>query len=147
MLVAIVAATLLAPPPDLPKLSPAAAKALDALQGDWKVVELTLNGMTVEPDVADEFVLTFKGRKFIFSVNGTPNQDGDVYALDPSTNPACIDFSRKIEKTRVEEGVYKIDGDTLLYHSYKGKDKNRPAGFDVPKDETSMLVKAKRIKK
>ena len=133
--------------PDLPKLSPEAEKALATLQGDWKVVQITLDGKDMEPDAGEEVVVTFKGRKIIFSSDGKPIQEAVVVALDPSTKPPCIDVSKSASDTRVEEAVYKIDGDTLLYHSYKGKDKNRPTGFDTSKDTATMLLKAQRIKK
>jgi len=60
-----------------------------------------------------------------------------IAALDPTTDPKCIDFLEKREgrPDRTLEGVYKIDGDKLqIAFSVLKEGKNRPTSFEKPGD-------------
>ncbi len=135
----------LAAPPEPPKFTEAAQKELKKLEGKWKLVEVTVNGTTMKADTDDEEgVFEFKGTRIQVTINGKAFQEAEVVALDPTTRPMCIDWRPVDPKKadRAEEGIYKLDGDTLRIRTYKGKDKNRPVNFDPPKegDKTELLT-------
>jgi uncharacterized protein (TIGR03067 family) len=136
---------------DAPKereLPEEAQKEVDKLQGKWKAVKFAGKGMEHEFKKDDpELILEFKARKWVF----TGVEKGEIVVVDPGTDPKRIDL-KSLEKGKVgvvEEGIYKIDGDTLTVCWYQGKPKamSRPTTFDVPKDKDVVLAVFRRVKK
>jgi RNA polymerase sigma factor (sigma-70 family) len=121
----------------------AAKKDLQALQGDWILQSIEENGMKVELGDNQQGILTFKDTTWSFAPT---NEQGEVVALDPTTNPKLIDIKStpKGREAFVKEGIYKLDGDTLTI--CLGKDKNRPTNFDPPKEAGTKLMTHKRAK-
>jgi uncharacterized protein (TIGR03067 family) len=137
-----VLSALAALPDPTEKWPEAARKELKLLQGRWKIEKTLLACREVTPP--EEQVVEIKGR-FILA-------DGEVEAefaaIDPEASPKCLDL-RNLDPDRkdpVEEGVFKLDGDTLTICLYHGEGKNRPTGFDPPKDEGVVVVVLKRVK-
>jgi uncharacterized protein (TIGR03067 family) len=129
---------------DLPE---PARKDLEKFQGKWKAVKLAGKGMEITvPKDGPELILEFKGRKWVF----TGVEKGEIFVIDPGTDPKRLDL-RSAEKGRVgvvDEGIYKLDGDTLTICFYQGKPKpmSRPTSFDVPNDEDTVLAVFERVK-
>ncbi|MDY3562819.1 TIGR03067 domain-containing protein [Gemmata sp. JC673] len=149
MFVTVVAVVLLAPaePPkaEVKELSAAAKKEVDKLQGKWKLVKGSRAGKEYEhTEGTPELIVEFKGRTWL--LNGV--EKAEIVALDPSSDPKCLDL-KSLEQPRgantVDEGIFKLDGDTLTICWYQGADKNRPTSFDIPKDKDTILGVPKRV--
>lgn len=124
-----------------------ADKELKTLEGSWEVVQIDSGGKKIEPGADDRIVLTIEGKKITFG----DIQDGEITALDPSTNPKLIDFKSRPKNPgrapTMNEAIYKIDGDKLQIATYQGADKKRPTNFDAPKDTGTVLWTLKRVEK
>jgi uncharacterized protein (TIGR03067 family) len=101
-----------------------------------------------EPGANDpELILEFKGRR----VSAEGKERAAVESIDPSTDPKCLDLKAldsegDVKKGSVFEAIYKIDGDTLTLAIHVGPEKKRPANFDAPKEERTILMVFKRVK-
>lgn len=137
---------LLADPPQ--KLSDAVKQELKTLEGKWRVVRFLHSDRETTPGTGDDqVVVKFEGDTIDFAGSTT----GVVAALDPSTEPRCLDFkvgvgSGVFKKDSTYESVYKLDGDTLSWAVYTGRGKSRPSTFDKPTDAGVMVMVLKRAK-
>jgi uncharacterized protein (TIGR03067 family) len=154
MFAAVVAFSLVVsadPPKEKEKgLPEAAKKELKKLEGVWKAVKLVREGTEEEsPKMGGEdVVIEFKGNALLR--NGKDFLE--VTAVDPSTDPKCIDFkaivdSGPVTKGTVFESIYKLDGDTLLLALHPEGGSNRPAKFESPKESKVIVVTFQREKK
>ncbi|QJW98630.1 TIGR03067 domain-containing protein [Frigoriglobus tundricola] len=133
------------PAPKDKELSADAKKELTKLDGKWKLVKVASGGQ--EGDVDKEVYFEFKGTELTMSA-GSRSEAYRIAALDPATDPRCVDLVEKRpgKPDRTLEGVYRIDGDTLqLAHALPGDGKNRPTGFDKSL-ERGMVWTLKRVK-
>src|SRR4051812_49240041 len=94
-----------------PELSAEAKKELKKLEGKWQIVK----GLGTEGEAELKNLEAFcvvKGTEMTFTA-GTKKETVEITALDPSTDPKCIDLteSRPGKPLQTSEGVYKIDGD------------------------------------
>jgi uncharacterized protein (TIGR03067 family) len=150
MFTAFVALALTAPV-DSPKenekpLSEAAQKEVKKLDGKWKVVKNVVNGEEQSTEVNK--YLTFTGRKLAVD----DKEAAEITALDPSTDPKCIDLKITLDDTGIAkgtvfEGIYKLDGDDLQLAIHIGSDKKRPDKFESANNSSIVLVTLKREKK
>lgn len=127
-------------------LSDAAQQELKVLQGEWRVVQIEARGLTHKFTDADETdVLEIKGNKWIVS----GQQKCEIVALDPKTDPKCLDMKsvKEERKGRVAEYIYRIDGDTLTICWYQGNGKQRPTVFASSKEAQTVLIVLKRTYK
>jgi uncharacterized protein (TIGR03067 family) len=139
------------PPKEKEKELPEAAqKELKKLEGVWKAVKLVREGTEEDsPKMGgDDVVIEFKGRTLL--LNGKDFLG--VTSVDGSTDPKCIDFKALVDqgavtKGTVFEGIYKLDGDTLLLALHPEGGTNRPAKFESPKDSKVIVVTFQREKK
>ena len=74
---------------------------------------------------------------------------GEIAAIDPSTEPKCIDLKSAVDrgpiaKGMIFEGIYKFDGETLVLTLNMGVDKKRPQKFESDKDSSVVVVTMKR---
>jgi uncharacterized protein (TIGR03067 family) len=141
-------ATTAARPQDDKGLSPKAKAELAKLEGKWRVVKGA--NAREEGDVPDAqaFVLTFKGAEATMAL-GDKAESVLVTALDPTTDPKCIDLGekRKGRDPRTLEGVYRIDGDTLrLAFAVPRDGKLRPTSFEKPTDPRVTVWTFKKVK-
>jgi uncharacterized protein (TIGR03067 family) len=125
-----------------------AKKELKKLEGKWRVVKVA-NG-NQEADVKDrEVYFVFKGAEVTLTASDKEKTETlRVTAIDPATDPVCIDLLEKRagRPDRTLEGVYKIDGDTLrLAFSVPREGKNRPTSFEKPGDRATVWT-FKRVK-
>jgi uncharacterized protein (TIGR03067 family) len=151
MLATLVALALAAPgaPEEKEKdLPEAAQKELKKFEGMWKAVTI-VTGQGEETPMKDgtEVLLEIKGRKFLLG-------EAEIFtipALDPSTDPKCIDLKAtndmgEVRKGDVYEGIYKFDGDTLVI-ALNLDGKSRPAKFEAEKDSKVIVATLKKEKK
>ncbi len=118
-------------------LSKEAKKELQKLQGEWLLKKVESAGKKVE-NIDEKVVLEIKGNKWIF----TGQLKGEIIALDPATDPKCLDI-KSVEKGRkgqVDEAIYKIDGDTLTICLYQGKGKQRPTRFEATAEQPDTIL-------
>lgn len=128
-----------------PELPAAALKEVEKLQGKWKAVKGGRDGKEYVFQKTDpELLLEFKGRRWV--LNGV--EKAEIVALDPKTDPKCIDL-KSLEKARgvgvVDEAIFKIEGDTLSVSLYQGQGKNRPSSFETPKEKDTILLVFERV--
>ncbi|MFO0797858.1 MAG: TIGR03067 domain-containing protein [Gemmataceae bacterium] len=151
---AALAAVVVASPPaaaDAGKLkewTPAAKAELKRLGGSWEVVKSV--GTGGEKEAADSGVrFTFKGTEVALSAGGK-KETFRVAAIDPTTDPKCIDLieTRQDKTVRVLEAVYRIDGDTLklAFHVPEGGAKDRPTSFEKPANPRTLVWTFRRVK-
>ncbi len=145
---ALLAVLLLVPVADAKEkeLSEAGKKELKKLEGKWKATEVLVEGKEETPPES-ESIVEFKGRKFLLG----GNELFDVAALDPSTAPKILDFKAlrdmgEIKKDTTYEGIYKLDGDTLVVALYIGEGSKRPDKFESAKDSKVVVVTFKKEK-
>ena len=94
----------------------------------------------------EEAFCVFEGTKMTFAKT---KEMAEVTALDPSTDPICIDLTnnRPGKPLQIAEGVYKVDRDKLQLAIAAPKGgKLRPANFDKPTDERIIVWTMKRVK-
>lgn len=137
---------LLALSPAAAPLDKAALKELKALEGDWVVQRVEAGGKKHTPEDGEEMKFTIKGTKWALPANG---EQGEVVALGTSSNPKLIDLesTRRGRGAIVREGIYKLDGDTLTFALYQGKEKKRPTSFDTPTEAGTVVFVLKRAKR
>ncbi len=144
MFTAVVVASLLAPSADL---NEAAKKELKALEGDWTLVAWVTNGTERDLPADEQIAMTITGAKFTFGKYG----NGEVIAIDSTTKPKIVDFQmlRKPESGVTNEGIFKVEKDTLTIVVYLGEGSKRPADFDAASDKDAQTAKfvLKRTKK
>ena len=151
MLAALVALSLVVPAADAKEkeLSEAAQKDLKKLEGVWKAVKQVNNGTEEEPKMGGEdVVIEFKGRTLLLA----GKEFLTVATMDPAADPKCIDFKSLVDmgpvsKGMVFEGIYKLDGDTLVLALHLEGGSNRPAKFESEKDSKVIVVTFERQKK
>jgi uncharacterized protein (TIGR03067 family) len=146
MVMGVVLAPVRADPPK--GLSGAAKRELKTLQGKWRVVRFLHSDRETTPGTGEnEVVVEFKGETVDFDGSAT----AAVVALDPATDPKCLDFKARtgsgvFKKGSTYESVYKIDGDTLTWAVHVGRGKNRPVAFNKPTDAGGMVMVLNRVK-
>ncbi|MCI0700415.1 MAG: TIGR03067 domain-containing protein [Planctomycetia bacterium] len=155
MLAAFVSLTLIVSPANRPEekekeLPEAAQKELKKLEGKWKATKLVVEGREEEPKGPDgqEVAIEFKARKFLLG----GEELFTVAALDPSTTPKILDFKAlkdmgEIGKGKTYEGIYKLDGDTLVIALYIGEGQKRPEKFESAEGSKVVVVTFQREKK
>jgi RNA polymerase sigma-70 factor (ECF subfamily) len=139
--------------PDKKKPGPAkdaAARELEALQGEWKVVGLeTQRGQAPADDL--------KGMRWIFKGNqmqpinpgGAPSEKGEV-KLDPGKNPKQIDLvilEGPPKGTRVL-GIYKLEKGrlTICLRNQNAAKKGRPTDFTIEEGGDDGIITLESLK-
>lgn len=127
------------------QLGKAAKDELKTLEGEWVVQRIETKDAKHEPGESESVILTIKGAKWTFG----DIQEGEVIALDPTTNPKTLDLKsvRKGGKSTVNEAVYQVTEDVMVIAIYQGKDKKRPTNLDKPTEGETTLWTLKRAKK
>ena len=148
-LVALALAAPAAPEEKEKELTEAAQKELKKFEGVWKAVKV-VSGEGEETPMRDggDAIIEIKGRKLLVG----ETELYTITALDPSTDPKCIDIRAaadmgEVRKGEVYEAIYKFDGDTLVIAGNMGEGKNRPTKFEVAKDSKTFIVTLKKEKK
>lgn len=133
----------------------AVANELKLLEGTWKVVSIIQGGME-QPEGTLGETMTFKGGKLTERGNKPDDEDeARHFRLDPTCEPKVIDFDEANnnfqDAEEVVEGVYRLDGDTLMicihWESGRGAVKgNRPTIVESKEGTPGRLIKLMRQK-
>jgi len=127
--------------PPLQEVPKDLTKDLAPFQGGWKVVEAVADGKPAPKDILAELQFAFEGDKLTISEKG--KAEAGSYSVDPKKEPATIDLVNPTGSKAL--GIYKFDKDGKLTICFiKGKDTNRPKGFDDKAAVTLVLEKVKK---
>ena len=122
----------------------AKAKDLAAFQGDWRVVAVERDGEKIELD--DDSVFTIKGNKWLRG-----DREISSIEIDPSFTPKLLNLTRLIDDARKGfkmEGIYKIDGDAMVWCCYTGEGtKLRPQEFRAPQGWDGTVYHMTRVQR
>jgi uncharacterized protein (TIGR03067 family) len=124
------------------------AKDKERLPGAWLVVGLELDGRD-EP-IQDQKI------RFVFTADKvsilTPKKENDLefsWQLDESTTPRILDLTgtRGAQKDQVFEGIYKFDGNTLIF-CVRGPQglRERPTEFASKQGSNLFVIKLEKMK-
>jgi uncharacterized protein (TIGR03067 family) len=119
-------------------------KALEQLQGAWKLESAQTAGKDVPPAEIEKMPLqfTFKGDKVTIEEKGRPMEG--TLKLDATKKPATMDLTPAKGDFTVL-AVYELEGDTLKLCFVK-ESKERPKSLDTTGTKASLLV-FKRVTK
>jgi uncharacterized protein (TIGR03067 family) len=107
-----------------------ALKDLKAMQGTWKVAELTEKGRKLAAKETDPIAVAVIGTKMSIRDDGAAREEITI-KLDGSSTPGAVEFTytKGPNTGNVERGIYSIEGDTLKFCMNEVKDGKRPAEF------------------
>ena len=116
-------------------------KALESLQGEWKVVEFIRNGNADKKDAT----IAFDGSKM--SIAAEKKTESMTISLDPKANPPAMDIKvSEGGKDLTIKAIYKLEKDKLsICFALDGKE--RPKEFKSEKDSKQGLFVLERVKK
>jgi uncharacterized protein (TIGR03067 family) len=121
----------------------AKAKQLAAFQGKWRVDWIERDGEKVE--MGEDAVYTIKGNKWLKG-----DREISSIKIDPSFMPKLLDLTRLVDDAKKGfkmEGIYKLDGDTMVWCCYTGEGtKERPTEFRAPKGWDGTLYHMIRLR-
>jgi uncharacterized protein (TIGR03067 family) len=123
------------------------ARADDALDGRWEVVELTRGDVAgkILPNEDVTGVVVFAGDRFRFTLESFQFSDPQAsasFTLDTSQTPKQVDlmFTAGPDAGKSAKGVYELAGDTLkICVPAAAPFDDRPTDFTVPEGSTRML--------
>jgi uncharacterized protein (TIGR03067 family) len=131
MVPALLALAALAGPAD-----EAVQKELKKLAGSWSLVR-------PEGSDARPFTVEVAGDRLTI-VFSEKEKVGIKIKIDPSTNPACIDF--ELENGTFLEGIYRLDGDTWKVCVGPANVRERPTAFPAEGEKKDGFAVLKRVK-
>ncbi len=106
-----------------------AKKDLAAMEGEWKLVAMEVDGKPVAAERLVSAKLTIRGKNYTLI---SRNKQHEIeLKLDPSKSPKEIDmtFLDGPNKDRVGKGIYEIDGDKLKICRSLDPQDERPKDF------------------
>lgn len=122
----------------------AKAKELAAFQGEWRVDWIERDGAKME--LGEDAVYTIKGNKWLKG-----DREISAIEIDPSLTPKLLDLTRLVNDAKKGfkmEGIYKIDGDTMVWCYYTGEGvKERPLEFRAPQGWDGTVCHMTRVKR
>jgi uncharacterized protein (TIGR03067 family) len=111
------------------------------LEGTWIATKAERNGKSAEDVIGHR--LSFTDNRFqINSKEGTLLYAGTI-RLDPSANPAAIDFEHTdgLAKGKTWKGIYALDGRTLtICDNAQNIDASRPTAFEAKSESGYDLI-------
>ncbi len=132
-------------------LAPAPGKAADKshnqLQGTWTAIKAERDGKAADDIVGHRMSFT-RNRFQINSKDGKRLYMG-IVRLNPKAKPAVIDFEHTggVLRKKVWNGIYKLDGDTLIIcDNAPNLKKARPTAFAAKSGSGYILITFKRTK-
>lgn len=104
-------------------------KALDELQGTWKVTRVEFNGQTLPPETIEGWSLTVKSEKY--TLRAGPVTVGGSIRLDLASDPRGIVATRTsgLDTGKTVQGIYELKGDRLKMCFNEPGRKKRPPRF------------------
>jgi uncharacterized protein (TIGR03067 family) len=120
------------------------AKDLAAFQGEWRVEWVERDGEKIELDA--DAVYTIKGNKWL-----SGKREISSIEIEPGCTPKLIDLTRLVadaKKGLKMEGIYKIDGDTMVWCCYTGEGtKQRPTEFRARRGWDGTVYYMRRVQR
>ena len=120
------------------------------LQGTWTVLKVIENGKPEPESQTSKFKMIFKDNTFAIEQEGKDFVKG-TFKLDSGKTPKEIDF--KIEKApnmegvgKTATGIYKIEGDMLIWCATKPGEGNRPTALTAEAGSGRMMITLKKAK-
>jgi uncharacterized protein (TIGR03067 family) len=122
-------------------------KDVQAMQGSWKVAELTEKGRRVPAKETDPIVVVIVGTRMTIRDDGAAREE-IVLKVDASKTPGAADFTytKGPSTGNMERAIYSIDGDTLKFCINEAKDGPRPTAFASTRSNAFAYVVLTRIK-
>jgi uncharacterized protein (TIGR03067 family) len=115
--------------------------------GEWIAEKMSAGGLELPLPKDKELHFTFEKEGKLAIADGGKVENG-TYKLDSTKDPAQIDLSPPADsKEPVLQGIFSINGDTLLLCLAEGKTNARPTKFESSKEAPFILVTFKRAKK
>jgi uncharacterized protein (TIGR03067 family) len=123
-------------------------KDLEAMQGTWKVVELTEKGEKLAAKETDPVEVVILATKMAIHDDGKFREEITL-VLDAKQKPKAVDlkYTKGPNTGKVEPGIYSVEGDTLKICINEKKGGMRPAEFTSTKQNEFALVVLKKVKK
>lgn len=122
----------------------AKAKDLAAFQGEWRVRWVERDGEKI--DIGEDAVYKIKGNKWLQG-----GREISAIEIDPSCTPKLLTLTRLVDDAKKGfkmEGIYKIDGDRMVWCYYTGEGvKNRPQEFRAPPGWDGTVCHMTRVKR
>lgn len=118
-------------------------KELDLLKGNWILVWGERDGVKV--DFPKSRTFTIRGNKYCHG-----DRELILLKIDPTCTPKLLDLTFVDEedeaKGQTAEGIYKVDGDMMVWCWYTGDGvKQRPLEFQAPKESQRVVLAYKRV--
>lgn len=122
----------------------AAQKDLQALQGEWTMAALEVNGQDVPPDRLGNTTVRIKGSDYVIKIKDKTFPV--VVKLDPSRDPKEMDMVPQdgAAKDKVHKAIYKIEKDTFILCRGLNPDQDRPREFATWPNTNYFVVKWKK---
>jgi len=123
----------------------ASAKDLEAMQGDWAVVEYVVDGVKAEDDNAQSLFRTIKGNHYTVYLFDKPLGSGTI-KLDATQKLKHIDSLPDKMPDKPFLGIYEIEQNRIKV-CYAPPGKDRPTTFESKKGSGHSLMIWEREKK
>lgn len=121
-------------------------KALEGLQGEWKLVGLTKNGVPEPKNRLTTSSLTVS--KSNITLNDGVNKPEGTFTIDTKTNPPMIDIqlTANAGNASLGKGIYKLEKDKLTI-CFSLNSTDRPKEFKSEKGGAVGMWVLERVKK
>jgi len=121
-------------------------KDQEALQGEWVMQSLEVEGEAVPEEKLKGTTLLIQGDKYI--VVTEKNKREASFKLDPTQKVKTIDMVPEgKDRSKIAKGIYKLEGDLFTMCRALGADTDRPKDFSTMADSGTFKVTWKRVKK
>lgn len=118
-------------------------KDQQALQGTWKVVEVTFGGEKVPKGETEKGTFVFEGDTFFQKTGKTIDKKG-TFQVHAGKKPKAIDLVD--EKGEKLLGIYGLEGTTLRICASPPPAPKRPSEFSSTKENGRLLIILERAK-
>jgi uncharacterized protein (TIGR03067 family) len=117
------------------------------MEGEWQVTDWVQGGTPLGAGALEGCTWTVKGDKYTFVLGG--NTEEGTFKLDPAKKPATIDLDITAGncKGNKQEGIYKIEGDTMTFCFNRPGAAGRPGDFKSTEDGDTFIVATLKRKK
>jgi uncharacterized protein (TIGR03067 family) len=135
----------------VPKPKDKNGPALKVLQGSWEVIRVERGGPKGNVSVSNSLSQKMKidgdrvTRTAKFRDKEMKSPDG-VLVLDAHKSPAWFEIRNAVPKGSVMRGVFKVEGDTLLWAYNARNFRDRPAKVEGDLRPTELRMTFKRVK-